>query len=76
VTKGLCAPEAGDGPWKETWRIASIDGLAPGDYSMEAIFVDNSKRAWSEATGQNNLASPVLSKPIPVGDLKIVRDQN
>jgi uncharacterized membrane protein len=76
VTKGLCAPEAGDGPWEETWRITSINGLAPGDYSMEAIFVDNSKRAWSEATGQNNSVSTLLSKPVPLGDLKVVHDQN
>ena len=76
MTKGLCAPEAGDGPREETWLITSVDGLAAGDYSAEAIFVDNSKRAWSEATGQNNSTSTLLSKPIPLGDLKIVRDQN
>jgi uncharacterized membrane protein len=76
MTKGLCAPEAGDGPCEENWRITSVDGLASGDYSAEAIFVDNSKRAWSEATGQNNSASTLLSRAIPLGDLKVVRDPN
>jgi uncharacterized membrane protein len=76
MTKGLCAPEAEDEPCEEKWRITSVDGLVPGDYSAEAIFVDNSKRAWSEATGQNNSASTLLSKPVPLGDLKIVRDPN
>jgi uncharacterized membrane protein len=76
ITKGLCAPEAGEGFYEETWRITSVDGLAAGDYSAEAIFMDNSQRAWSEATGQNNSASPLLSKPVPLGDLKVGRDQN
>jgi uncharacterized membrane protein len=76
MTKGLCAPEAGDGACEETWRITSVDGLVPGDYSAEAIFVDNNKRAWLEAKGSNNSQSTLFSKPVPLGDLKVVHDPN
>lgn len=71
VTRGLCAPEAGDGPHDETWRITSLPELPEGDYSVEAVFVDNSKRVWRAATGQNNAPSTLLAKPVPLGDIKV-----
>jgi hypothetical protein len=69
--KGLCAPEAGAGSYQEKWRFTCFDRLATGDYVMEAIFVDNSKRAWSQVRGQVDPESPTLSNPIPLGHLKV-----
>jgi hypothetical protein len=74
LTKGLCAPEIADGQSQETWRITSTHGLAAGDYFAEAIFLDNPKRAWSEATGHTTSQSPLLSKPIPLGQIQLRRD--
>jgi hypothetical protein len=72
LTKGLCGPEAGAGAYEEIWRITAWQGLAAGDYSMEAIFVDNSKRAWFDATGRDRAQQSVLlSNPIPLGQIKV-----
>lgn len=73
VSKGLCAPEAVDGSHQETWQITFSDLISPGDYLTEAIFLDNSKRAWSAANGQDNLAVTLLSKPISLGHIQIER---
>src|SRR5205814_10609000 len=51
LVKGLCAPEATAGIYTEHWRVVTTERLPPGDYSLEALFVDNSKRAWFETTG-------------------------
>jgi hypothetical protein len=75
VSKGLCAPEAGDGLHQEEWRITHSDLIPPGDYFADAIFLDNSKRAWSAANGQDNLAATLLSKPISVGHLRVEAGQ-
>jgi hypothetical protein len=69
--KGLCAPEAGAGSYQEKWRFTCFDRLATGDYVMEAIFVDNSRRAWSQARGQADPEGTTLSNPIPLGHLKV-----
>ena len=50
LVKGLCAPEATEGIYTENWRVVTAERLLPGDYSLEALFVDNSKRAWFETT--------------------------
>lgn len=71
VVKGLCAPEASSGPYEERWRVTSTEGLADGEYTLEAIFMDNSKQAWSTAYGQGSSQSALLSKPIPLGDIRI-----
>src|SRR5439155_15642864 len=59
LVKGLCAPEATEGIYTENWRVVTAERLLPGDYSLEALFVDNSKRAWFETTagggGESNL---------------------
>ena len=71
VTKGLCAPEAGYGPYTERWHITPPQGLAAGDYSVEALFLDNSKRAWFEATGGGEAEATFLTPPVPLGRIKL-----
>jgi uncharacterized membrane protein len=69
--KGLCAPEAGAGSYQEKWRFTCFERLATGEYVMEAIFVDNSRRAWSQARGQVDAEGTMLSNPIPLGHLRV-----
>ena len=71
LTKGLCAPEANSGLYQEMWRISSMNGLAAGDYSVEALFLDNSKRTWFEATGGGEAEATFLTAPMPLGRIKV-----
>jgi hypothetical protein len=68
--KGLCAPEVTEGTYTENWRALRAEGLFPGDYSVEAIFVDNSKHAWFEITGGGG-ESNLLSAPVSLGHIKV-----
>ena len=71
VTKGLCAPEADKGPYTERWHITPPRSLAAGDYSVEALFMDNSKRTWFEATGGGEAEATFLTAPVPLGRIKV-----
>jgi hypothetical protein len=72
VTKGLCAPEAGDGLHEELWRIVATNELIPGDYAAEAIFIDNAKSAWSAGAGRNEFKPALLSEPVSIGEIKVI----
>jgi uncharacterized membrane protein len=69
--KGLCAPEATEGIYTENWRAAKAERLPPGDYSLEALFIDNSKHAWFETTGSGGGESTLLSAPISLGHIMV-----
>ncbi len=71
LVKGLCAPEATEGIYTETWRVVTAERLLPGDYSLEALFVDNSKRAWFETTSGGGDYSTLLSPPVSFGHIKV-----
>jgi hypothetical protein len=71
LTRGLCAPAASSGTYTETWQITSTRGLPAGDYVAEAIFIDNSKRAWFEATGGGGAEATLMTRPIPLGRIKV-----
>ena len=71
LPKGLCAPEASAGTHEQIWRIAAASRLPPGDYAVEAIFADNSKRAWLDAKGQAHQRPSLLSHPISLGSIKV-----
>jgi uncharacterized membrane protein len=71
LVKGLCAPEATEGIYTENWRVVATERLPPGDYSLEALFVDKSKRAWFETTGGGGGESNFLSAPVSLGHIKV-----
>jgi uncharacterized membrane protein len=73
LVKGLCAPEAIQAIYNENWRVVRAEGLLPGDYSLEALFVDNSKRAWFETRGSGGGDSTLLSPPVSLGHIKVER---
>jgi uncharacterized membrane protein len=67
--KGLCAPEVAEGDHLENWTVTTT-GLVPGDYILEALFLDNSKRAWSQITDRGQ-PSNLLAPPVSLGHLKV-----
>jgi len=73
LVKGLCAPEAIDGIYTENWRVVTAERLLPGDYFLEALFVDNSKRAWFETRSGGGGESTLLPPPISLGHVKVER---
>ena len=74
LSRGLCAPEATSGPYRENWRITSSKQIPAGDYRVEAFFIDNARRAWATKTGQ--LDAALLVPPISLGDLRVPPGKN
>ena len=72
LTRGLCAPQAGRGSYAETWIVTLPDAMLPGDYLLEALFFDNTKRAWANASGHNQDPSTLLGPPLALGHVRIV----
>ena len=71
ITKGWCAIDVASGLIDESWSFRASD-LPSGTYQVEAVLVDNSKRAWAIAHGQKNDAqSSLLSPPVPLGTLTV-----
>ncbi len=70
ISKGLCAPEAASGPYQESWRIAPSDRIPEGDYGVEALFVDNTKRVWA-AKSKSDPQAILLSAPVALGELRV-----
>ena len=71
LVKGLCAPEVAKGTHLENWTVTTT-GLLPGDYVLEALFLDNGKQAWSQTIG-GSLTSNLLAPPVSLGHLKVER---
>jgi hypothetical protein len=71
LSRGLCAPEATNGSYQETWHISPSERIPEGDYGVEAFFVDNAKRVWAAKSGQPDAQGTLLSPPVPLGELKV-----
>jgi uncharacterized membrane protein len=71
ISRGLCAPEATQGPYQESWRITLSKQISEGDYGVEVFFVDNAKRAWAAKPGQSDAKAPLLSPLVSLGELKV-----
>ena len=67
--KGLCAPEVAQGNHLENWTVTTTE-LRPGDYVLEALFLDNSKHAWSQTVDRGQ-PSNLLAPPVSLGHLKV-----
>jgi uncharacterized membrane protein len=71
ISRGLCAPEATNGPYQEIWRITPSRQIPEGDYGVVAYFVDNTKCVWSAKPGQPDAPAPLLSPPVFLGELRV-----
>jgi uncharacterized membrane protein len=67
--KGLCAPEIAEGNHLENWTFTTTQ-LSPGDYVLEALFLDNTRHAWSQNIGRRQPSS-LLAPPVSLGRLKV-----
>ena len=76
ISRGLCAPEATSGPYQESWHISASERIPEGDYGVEVFFVDNSKRVWAAKSGQPDAQPPLLSPPVPLGELRVAPPRN
>jgi uncharacterized membrane protein len=73
LTKGLCLPEVTNGIRSEHWRVDIPHQVPAGDYVLDALFVNNSRRAWYEATGGGNAEETLLGNPVLLGRLQLLR---
>lgn len=74
LSKGLCAPEAMNGPHRESWHITP-DRIPDGNYGVEAVFVDNAKRVWAAQSGQRD-PQMWLTRSVPLGKLRVAHKGN
>lgn len=70
IVKGLCAVQAADGIADELWHV-DLSALPAGDYSAEALFFDNTRRAWNAAHGRGPPESSLLGPPVSLGNVTI-----
>jgi len=71
ISSGLCAPEATNGPYQESWHVNLSKQIPEGDYGVEVFFVDNAKRVWATKSGRLDARTPLLSAPVPLGELRV-----
>ena len=71
ISRGLCAPEATNGPYQESWHISGSGRIPEGDYGVEAFFVDNAKRVWATKSDQPDAPAPVPLASVPLGELRV-----
>jgi len=76
ISRGLCAPEATNGPYQESWRITRSKQIPDGDYRIEVCFVDNPQRIWAAKSGHPDAQVQLLSPPIRLGELRVASEGN
>lgn len=76
LSRGLCAPEVASGRHQEKWRITPSPRIPPGQYQAEAVFLDNSKRAWNQKNGVAQGGPPLKSLRIDLGQLMVRPSSN
>ena len=71
LSRGLCSPESKGGQVQDNWRITPSRRIPPGDYAVEAFFVDNSRRVWAEKSGRTDSPAFLLFAPLSLGELRV-----
>jgi uncharacterized membrane protein len=71
LSLGLCSPESSGPVTTEIRRIIPSQRIAAGQYTVEALFVDNSKRLWLERSGTTGQSAVLTSSPVSLGELKV-----
>jgi uncharacterized membrane protein len=72
VSRGLCSPESAGGLVEDTWRLTPSRRIPAGQYNVEAIFLDNSKRVWAGKSGQTDSPVFLFSPPVALGELRVL----
>jgi hypothetical protein len=71
LSRGLCSPESSGPVTTETWRITPTHRIAPGQYTVESFFVDNSRRLWLQRSGKSDQSSLLTASPVSLGELTV-----
>ena len=75
LQKGLCGPEAPPGSYRENWKVTLPEKIPPGEYQIEALFIDNKKRLSPATSNQLDLKASVLSAPVPLGSIRVTHNR-
>jgi len=70
LTRGLCVPERSGDSAIDTWQVTAFS-IPRGQYDLEALFFDNSKRAWATKSGRADPAAFLLAPPVALGQLEV-----
>jgi len=76
LSRGLCSPESSGPVTTETWRITPSQRIASGRYTVEALFLDNSKRLWLERSGTTDQTVLLTPSPLSLGELTVVAPES
>ena len=73
VTRGLCAPESSDDGLchQETWHVTLPPDIPPGDYALDAVFLDNSGMAWARRGDDGKNWNDFVKFIAPLGTVKV-----
>jgi hypothetical protein len=71
LSRGLCSPESSGPVTTEIWRITPTGRIAPGQYTVEGFFVDNSRRLWLDKAGKSDQPSLLTATPVSLGELTV-----
>jgi hypothetical protein len=71
LSRGLCSPESSGPVTTEIWRITPTRRIAPGQYTVEGFFVDNSRRLWLDKAGKSDQPSLLTATPVSLGELTV-----
>lgn len=75
IPRGLCAPEAVNGPYVERWHITLSDQVPAGEYDVDVLFTNNSKRLWGTRLSVSELGDQFLAPAISLGRLHITTER-
>jgi uncharacterized membrane protein len=76
LSRGLCSPESSGPVTAEIWRITPSQRIAAGQYTVEALFVDNSKRLWLQRSGRSDQSAFLTSSPVSLGELTVTTTES
>lgn len=76
LSRGLCSPESSGPVTTETWRLTPMQRIAPGQYTVEGLFVDNSKRLWLERSGKADQSALLTASPVSLGELTVTTTES
>jgi hypothetical protein len=76
LSRGLCSPESSGPVTAEIWRITPSPRIAAGKYTVEAFFVDNSKRLWLPRSGTSDQSALLTSSPVSLGELTVTTTES
>jgi uncharacterized membrane protein len=76
LSRGLCSPESVSPMSVDRWRITPSPKVPVGDYTVEALFVDNSTRLWLEKSGAAPASAYLITPPVLLGELRVTQTRS